>query len=182
MMLFTCSAEEGYAVAQFKLGVIYTDGLVGVKQDYFKAFEWYLKGASQGNLASQNNLGTMYCNGQGVKQDYVEAREWWLQAASQGHPASHNNLARMYKFGLGVKEDPVKAQEWRQSYFQELQRLENQQAECAFIQSSSNLTGSLRSLSASVNDPSLSQGLEEALTVLTELTELSTPSDFRSRW
>ena len=41
------SAEEGILEAQFNLGYMYDNGR-GVKQDYFKAFEWYQKAAELG--------------------------------------------------------------------------------------------------------------------------------------
>ena len=49
----------------------------GVKQDYFKAVEWYQKAAEQGEVHAQYNLGNMYDNGQGVKQDYAKAKEYF---------------------------------------------------------------------------------------------------------
>ncbi|MBQ2481415.1 MAG: SEL1-like repeat protein, partial [Treponema sp.] len=48
-------AEQGYADAQYNLGVMYDCGR-GVEQDYEKAFEWYTKAAEQGNAYAQNDL------------------------------------------------------------------------------------------------------------------------------
>ena len=76
-------AEQGYASAQFNLGVIYENGQ-GVKQDYFEAVKWYRKAAEQGDASAQFNLGLMYDKGQGVKQDYFEAVKWSRKAAEQG--------------------------------------------------------------------------------------------------
>ncbi|MBE9589341.1 tetratricopeptide repeat protein, partial [Moraxella sp. K1630] len=44
---YTKSANQGYAEAQYNLGVMYYNGH-GIKQDYQKAFEWHSKSASQG--------------------------------------------------------------------------------------------------------------------------------------
>ena len=52
-------AEQEDADAQYRLGFKYYMGK-GVEQDYAKAFEWYLKAASQGNVEAQNNLGELY--------------------------------------------------------------------------------------------------------------------------
>ena len=52
------SANQGYATAQYNLGVMYRDGQ-GVRQDYQQAFNWYQKSANQGYAAAQNNLGVM---------------------------------------------------------------------------------------------------------------------------
>ena len=68
----------------------------GVKQDYFKAVEWYQKAAEQGLAHAQYNLGVMYEEGRGVKQDYIKAVEWWQKAAEQGHSYAQNNLGNMY--------------------------------------------------------------------------------------
>ena len=52
-------AEQGVALAQLILGVMYADGL-GVPQDYAAAAAWYRKAADQGHAAAQFNLGFMY--------------------------------------------------------------------------------------------------------------------------
>ncbi|HHF0499545.1 TPA: tetratricopeptide repeat protein, partial [Haemophilus influenzae] len=76
-------AEQGNAKAQYNLGVMYGNGR-GVKQDYFKAVNWYRKAAEQGHADAQLNLGYMYEKGRGVKQDDFEAVKWYRQAAEQG--------------------------------------------------------------------------------------------------
>lgn len=72
-------AEQGYASAQFNLGVIY-DHEQGVEQDYIEAAKWYRKAAEQGYASAQYNLGVMYANGYGVPQDKNLAKEWILKA------------------------------------------------------------------------------------------------------
>ena len=49
-------AEAGNAVAQFRLGYLYTQGQ-GVKQDYALARELYEQAAAQGKAGAQYNLG-----------------------------------------------------------------------------------------------------------------------------
>ena len=78
------SAEQGYADAQFNLGLAYYRG-EGVSQDYTQAVSWYRKAAEQGVAAAQYNLGVCYYKGEGVSQDYVQAVSWWCKAAEQGH-------------------------------------------------------------------------------------------------
>lgn len=72
------------------------------------------KDADSGNAEAQNNLGTMYFNGEGVKQDYAEALKWFQKAAGQGIPNAQFNVGVMYYKGLGVKQDTQKALEWLQ--------------------------------------------------------------------
>ena len=58
-------AEQGDAQAQFKLGVMYHQGL-GVEQDYGEAIRWYRQATDQGLASAQSNLGGMYRHGLGV--------------------------------------------------------------------------------------------------------------------
>jgi TPR repeat protein len=76
-------AEQGYARAQYNLGVMYDNGQ-GIPQDDKLAAQWYRKAAEQGYEYAQNNLGVMYRNGQGVPQDYKLAVQWYRKAAEQG--------------------------------------------------------------------------------------------------
>ena len=76
-------AEQGFAPAEFSLGLIYSQGL-GVPQDYADAAKWYLAAANQGNGAAQLKLGTMFARGRVVPQDKVCALMWYNLAAAQG--------------------------------------------------------------------------------------------------
>jgi len=49
-------AEQGHAVAQFSLGVMYRKGQ-GVSQNYKTAAKWFRLAAEQGDAAAQFNLG-----------------------------------------------------------------------------------------------------------------------------
>lgn len=80
---FKVSAEQGDALAQFNLGVMYDSGQ-GVPQDYAEAVRWFRKAAEQGNASARYNLALMYDNGQGVPQDYIKAYAWFNVAASVG--------------------------------------------------------------------------------------------------
>ena len=75
-------AEQGDAVAQYNLGVLYRDGQ-GVPQDYKTAVKWTRLAAEQGDADAQHNLGSMYRKGQGVLQDYKTARKWYRLSAEQ---------------------------------------------------------------------------------------------------
>ena len=74
-------AEQGDAVAQYNLGVMYRKGL-GVPQNDKIAVKWYKLAAEQGDANAQFNLGFMYVLGQGVIQDNVYAHIWYNLAAS----------------------------------------------------------------------------------------------------
>ena len=88
--LFRPLADQGYASAQFNLGLMYDNGQ-GVPQDYAAAVSWYRKAADQGNAKAQFNLGYDYANGQGVPQDYVQAHMWANLAAASGYADAVKN-------------------------------------------------------------------------------------------
>ncbi len=76
-------AEQGYALAQGQLGVMYAEGW-GAAKDERAAVRWYRLAAEQGLAEAQHNLGGMYFLGQGVTQDTVRAYMWFNLAAAQG--------------------------------------------------------------------------------------------------
>ena len=104
-------AEQGNAMAQYVLGVMYRDGQ-GVPQDYRETEKWYQKAAAQGFAPAQFNLGVMYEYGQGVPQDHKEALKWYRKAAEQGDADAQTNLGSMYVNGKGVLQDNVLAYMW----------------------------------------------------------------------
>ena len=104
-------AEQGVAIAQFNLGVMYDKGQ-GVPQYYAEAVRWYRLAAEQGDADAQFNLGVIYNNGRGVPQDYAEAVRWYRLAAEQGDADAQTNLGVMYTHGKGVVQDSVLAHMW----------------------------------------------------------------------
>ena len=63
-------------------------------------------------MYAQNNLGSMYQNGQGVSQDYKEAAKWYRLSAEQGNAVAQYNLGLSYANGQGVIQDDVYAHMW----------------------------------------------------------------------
>ena len=104
-------AEQGDAVAQYNLGIMYDKGK-GVAQNYTQAVAWYKKAAAQGFAAAQSNLGVMYDKGEGVAQNYTQALYWHKKAAAQGDPVAQNNLGVMYEKGKGVAQNYTQAIFW----------------------------------------------------------------------
>ena len=88
---FYRAAEQGYADAQFNLGLMYANG-EGVEADTSKAVELFMKAAEQGNIDAQNNLAAMYFTGEGVARDVDKAIEWFEKAAKQGNAEAQANL------------------------------------------------------------------------------------------
>jgi TPR repeat protein len=85
------AADQGYAPAQYNLGVMYRQS-EGVEQDFKEAVKWFQKAADQGFVKAQHNLGVMYGIGEGVEQNYVTAYAWTSIAATNGH-----NIAPRFK-------------------------------------------------------------------------------------
>jgi hypothetical protein len=79
---YRLAAEQGVALAQTNLGVMYASGR-GVPKDDVEAVRWFRLAAEQGVALAQTNLGLMYANGEGVPQDYVQAHLWFNLAASR---------------------------------------------------------------------------------------------------
>ena len=82
------------------------------KEDYQKAFKYYLEGAKLGYAWSQNNLGLMYYEGKGVEINYFESFKWYNEAAKQGMVLPLFNIGLMYDEGKGVPQNSSKAVEY----------------------------------------------------------------------
>ena len=104
-------AEQGYAEAQYNLGVMYANGQ-GAPEDDTEAAKWYRKAAEQGYAEAQLQLGLMYANGRGVPKDNTEAVTWFQKAAGQGGAVAQFNLGAMYAKGEGVPENHISAYAW----------------------------------------------------------------------
>ena len=76
-------AEQGNAVAQFHLGVMYEYGR-GAEWNPLEAVTWYRKAALGGHRKAQAQLGTFYLRGHVVGKNDVEAYAWLDNAALQG--------------------------------------------------------------------------------------------------
>jgi TPR repeat protein len=109
--LFRSLAEQGNAIAQYNLGLMYYKG-EGVSQSYPEAVAWYHLAAWQGDASAQLRLGFMYYNGQGTPQNYAEAVTWFRKAADQGSAEAQISLGAMYANGRGVSQDYVRAHVW----------------------------------------------------------------------
>ena len=104
-------AEQGYASAQFNLGIMYEYG-DGVPKDYANAVKWYKLSAEQGDAAGQYSLGNMYSKGNGVIKDKAEAVRLWRLSGEQGYAYAQGMLGIMYELGDGVLKDNITAHMW----------------------------------------------------------------------
>ena len=114
-------AEQGVALAQNNLGLMYYDGQ-GVPQDYVEAAKWYRLAAEQGNANDQSNLASMYFGGLGVPQDYVRAY-MWVSLAASGFPPSakedreqalrHRDIVASNMTAAQITDAQKLAREWK---------------------------------------------------------------------
>ena len=90
------AAEQGYVLAQYKVGEMHTYTKYtqdGVEHSYSKAFYWYYKAAAQGSARAQHQLGLMHQQGMGTEIDWATAKKWYGKACSSGS----KNGCNMYK-------------------------------------------------------------------------------------
>ena len=120
------AAENGHAMAQWKLGRMYAEG-DGVPRDDMRAFEYFRRiadshaedypGTTQARFVANAfvALGHYYLDGipKSVKPDPVRAREMFAYAASYfGDADAQYNLGRLYLEGVGAPQDPKQAARW----------------------------------------------------------------------
>ena len=126
-------AEQGYAPAQYYIGVMYASGF-GTSADDYEAMKWFLAAAEQGVPASQTAAAEMYLEGRGAAQDYAEALKWARQAAKKGFPPAQSLIGTMYAMGTGVLQDYEEAVNWtrsaaKQGYLTQYARLRESRSE-----------------------------------------------------
>ena len=107
-------AEQGYALAQFNLGVMYDNG-EGVPKDAAEAVRWVRLAAAQGTAIAQFNLGRMYANGEGVPKDDVTAYAWLNIAAAQGQLSANEGKEHVAKYM--TQSQVAKAQKLSREYW-----------------------------------------------------------------
>ena len=114
VMWYTKAAEQGYADAQFKLGLMYGNG-EGVPENDKTAMIWFTKAAEQGYADAQLYLGLMSHSSQpvdGFPKNNKTAAMWLAKAAEQGDARAQFFLGYIYATGEGVPENDIKAYAW----------------------------------------------------------------------
>ena len=129
--LLTTLAEQGDALAQVRLGVMYREGRhvlrdpatdpslpvdPGVPQDPVEAMKWFQRSAERGNAPAQLFVGMAYEYGSdGLPEDVVLAYMWLSVAAAPGY----QDAAQMRDlFAPGMKPEQIaeaerRAREWK---------------------------------------------------------------------
>jgi len=102
---------EGYAPAQYQMGVVHQKGY-GVPKDGMKALSLFELAAKQNYSDAQFELALIYSEGKLVKQDMKKAYALTHKAAKKGLASAQFNLAVMLANGTGVDQDDFKSSRW----------------------------------------------------------------------
>lgn len=92
--LLQASAERGYPVAEFEIGVAYQYDR-SIQQDLQQAVAWYQKAAGHGLRDAQLKLARLYENGEAGAPDPAQAMRWYRQAAEQGDHDAEDATGRL---------------------------------------------------------------------------------------
>jgi len=108
---FTPLVAEGYAPAQYQMGIIYKNGY-GVIKNELKALELFELAAKQHYSDAQFELALIYTQGDIVKQDLKKAFNLTKAAAIKGLVSAQFNLAIMHFNGAGTHSNYKEASRW----------------------------------------------------------------------
>ncbi len=104
-------AEQGDALAEYRLGTLYALGK-GVDKDYTRAAPLLHAAAENGVAEAQYDYAVLCEHGFGVAKDPVEALAWYRKAAAQGNGDASLSLGYAYAKGIGVGRDMGSAAQW----------------------------------------------------------------------
>lgn len=88
------AAERGDRLAQYNLGVAYSQGRVTGRPAPETALRWYRRAAEQGYASAAYNAGALFANGAIGAVDLERAAQWMRWAAGMRHAAASRWLAR----------------------------------------------------------------------------------------
>ena len=89
-------AEQGNAVAQLNLGLLYFEGK-DVSRNPAEAYKWFKLAANQGDPKAEYYLAVMYSQGDGVPQDNVKSFVWYELAVGRGIEAAKDERGVVVK-------------------------------------------------------------------------------------
>jgi TPR repeat protein len=106
-MRWTCATDEkDGAEIEFKIGIMYEDGRMGLPQDDTQAAKWYRRAAERNFATAQTKLGYLYVAGRGVEKNPIEAIALFRKAAAQGDAVAQVSLGAVYSNGsFGFPKD-----------------------------------------------------------------------------
>lgn len=111
------AANQNDPLSLYQLGVIYSEGKLGIKKDDKEAFKLYNEAAKQGHMSGAHNVGNMYRQGRaGLKIDYAKAIQYYQAAEKLANRVGINHANALYNIGFlyyqggyGIKRNPAEA-------------------------------------------------------------------------
>ena len=105
-------ARAGDARAQFYLGLMREQGLIGEAPDPEAARDWFLQSARSGYPPAQYKAGVFLENGHGGPKDAARAVDFYRRAAERGLKEAQYNYGLMLAQGRGTGRDVRAAIPW----------------------------------------------------------------------
>ncbi|KAJ3029397.1 hypothetical protein HDV00_009616 [Rhizophlyctis rosea] len=113
--LFSKAAQLGYAPSEYKLGLCYEYGLLGLPVDARRSIAWYSRAAEKGDPEAELALSGWYLTGaEGIlRQSDQEAYLWARRAADKGLAKAEYAVGYYSENGVGVRGGDVEeARRW----------------------------------------------------------------------
>jgi TPR repeat protein len=104
----------GYPTSQYKLGLSYEYGHLGLMIDPVRSIAWYTKAAEQGEPEGELALSGWYLTGFDtiLPRNEFEAYLWARKAADKGLAKAEYAIAYFLEHGIGVQPDLEEARRW----------------------------------------------------------------------
>lgn len=110
---YRIAAQGNSPHAQYRLGLSYEHGYLGLSANYSAAFGYYQKAAKKGYAKAQFKLATIYDQGLlGVEISKKDAFVWYEKSAQAGIPLAQFALGNMYNTGTGTHKEVSQAYHW----------------------------------------------------------------------
>jgi uncharacterized protein len=112
--LYIKSAKLGYAPSQYKLGLAYEFGQLGLNIDPKRSIAWYTKAAQQGEADAELALSGWYLTGfeSVLRQSDKEAYLWARKAADKGLAKAEYAVAYFLEHGVGCESNLEESRRW----------------------------------------------------------------------
>lgn len=102
------AASKGVVEAQYKLGLLITDGEMGFVQDRPKGFFWLEKAAMAGHASAKNRVAYAYAKGIGTRADAAKALRWTDIDSDRLDPEVAEVVGQALLSGTGVTKDETR--------------------------------------------------------------------------
>jgi len=109
--IWTPLAEQGYAEAQYHVGILIFDGSIEGEEPE-TGISWISRAAEQNYPRALYSIGALYDNGYYFEKDQEKARAYFRRAARNGIFAAMFALGWVFEHGQGVSQNDITAYMW----------------------------------------------------------------------